>query len=133
MQCSNCQTENPESAEDFSVEITAKFHLGIPLLNTGAFERQAILHREVAERLSGPSALERHGLSSVPSVTVRGLLAWGLSELGEFEEAEMWAMQGRKIAGQVMNVFSTAFVHACSGLAYLRKGEIDTASSYSVL
>jgi class 3 adenylate cyclase/tetratricopeptide (TPR) repeat protein len=116
-----------ESAGDFSVEVTAKFHLGIPLLNTGEFQRQVILHREVAERLSGPSALERHGLSSVPAVTTRGLLTWGLSELGEFDEAEMWAMQGIEFAGQVRNVFSTAFVHACSGLAYLRKGEIDTA------
>jgi len=119
-----------ESVGDFSVEITAKFHLGIPLLNTGEFERQVILHREVAERLSGPSALERHGLSSVPSVTARGLLTWGLSELGEFEEAEMWAIQGNKLAGQVRNVFSTAFMYACSGLAYLRKGEIDTALKF---
>jgi class 3 adenylate cyclase/tetratricopeptide (TPR) repeat protein len=119
-----------ETAEDFSVEITAKFHLGIPLLNTGEFKRQIILHREVAERLSGPSALERHGLSSVPAVTTRGLLAWGLSELGEFDEAEMWALQGNKLAGQVRNIFSTAFVHACSGLAYLRKGEIDTALKF---
>ncbi|UCD78684.1 MAG: AAA family ATPase [Desulfobacterales bacterium] len=119
-----------EATGDFSVEITSRFHLGIPLLYTGEFERQVILHREVAERLSGPAALERHGLSSVPSVAARGLLTWGLSELGEFEEAEMWSMQGGKLAGQVMNLFSTAFMHACSGLSYLRKGELDTALKF---
>jgi len=119
-----------ESAGDFSVEITTKFHLGIPLLYTGEFERQVALHREVAERLSGHSALERHGLSSVPSVTARGFLTWGLSELGEFEEAEMWALQAEALAGKVVNVFSTAFIHACSGLTYLRKGELDTALKF---
>jgi tetratricopeptide (TPR) repeat protein len=115
------------SAGNFSVEITTKFHLGIPLLYTGEIERQVALHREVAQRLSGPSALERHGLSSVPSVTARGFMTWGLSELGEFEEAEMWALQAEALADQVINAFSTAFIQACSGLNYLRKGEFDTA------
>ena len=116
-----------ESAGDFSTEVAAKFHLGIPLLYTGEFERQVVLHREVAELLTGPSILERHGLSSIPSVTARGMLTWGLSELGEFEEAEMWALQGSKLAGQVKNAFSTAFMETASGLTYLRKGELDTA------
>jgi len=116
-----------ESAGDFSTEVAAKFHLGIPLLYTAEFERQVALHREVAELLSGSSVLERHGLSSVPSIAARGLLTWGLSELGEFEEAEMWALQANELAGQVKNVFSTAFMQACSGLTYLRRGEFDSA------
>ena len=116
-----------ESAGNFSVKITTKCHLGIPLLYTGEINRQVALHREVAERLSGPSASERHGLSSVPSVTARGFLTWGLSELGEFEEAKMWALQGCELAEQVRNAFSIAFIQACSGLTHLRKGELDTA------
>jgi tetratricopeptide (TPR) repeat protein len=54
-------------------------------------------------------------------------LTWGLSELGEFEEAEMWALQGSMLAGKVRNNFSTAFMQATSGLRNLRKGELDTA------
>jgi tetratricopeptide (TPR) repeat protein len=104
--------------------------LGIPLLYTGQLERQVAYHREVAQRLSGPSALERHGLSSVPSVTARGFLTWGLSELGEFEEAKMWASQGEALAGRVRNDFSTAFIQACSGLTYLRKGELGIALKF---
>jgi len=116
-----------ESAGDFSTEVAAKFHLGIPLLYTGEFERQVVVHREVVEMLSGQSALEQHGLTSEPSVGTRALLTWGLSEIGEFEEAEIWALQGRKLAGKVGNNFSTAFMQATSGLRYLRKGELDTA------
>ncbi len=116
-----------ESAGDFSTEVAAKFHLGIPLLYTGEFERQVAVHREVVELLSGQSALEQHGLTSEPSVGTRALLTWGLSELGEFEEAKMWALQGSKLASKVSNNFSTAFMQATSGLRYLRKGELDTA------
>jgi tetratricopeptide (TPR) repeat protein len=116
-----------EAAGDFSVQMTTRFHLGIPLLFTGEYERQVALHREVAERLSGSAALERHGLSSVPSITTRGFLAWGLVELGEFEEAEMWTRQGIRLAEQVKNDFSMAWILTLSGLAFLRKGELNPA------
>ena len=116
-----------ESAGDLSTEVAAKFHLGIPLLYTGEFERQVVVHREVVELLSGQSVLEQHGLTSEPAVGTRALLTWGLSELGEFEEAEIWALQGSKLAGKVSNNFSTVFMQATSGLRYLRKGELDTA------
>ena len=116
-----------KSTGNFDAEVTTKVHIGIPLLYTGEIKRQIALHREVAKQLSGPAALERYGFSSVPSITARSYLAFGLSELGEFEEAEMWARQGIELSGQVKNLFSTALIHACSGLAYLRQGKIDTA------
>ena len=116
-----------ESSGDFSTMVAAKFHLGIPLLYTGEFERQVVVHREVTELLSGRPGMERHGLTSEPSVGTRALLTWGLSELGEFEEAEMWALQGSELAGQVRNNFSTAFMQATYGLKCLRNGELDTA------
>ena len=116
-----------ESSGDFSTKIAAKFHLGIALLYTGEFERQVAVHREVAGLLSGQSVIEQHGLTSQPTVGTRALLTWGLSELGQFEEAEMWALQGSKLAGKVRNNFSTAFMQATSGLGNLRKGELGTA------
>ena len=85
------------------------------------------MHREVAKQLSGPATLKRHGLSGVPSVLTRGFLAWGLSELGEFEEAEMYAQQGIELAEHVKNFISTALVYALSGYAYLRHGDLETA------
>jgi tetratricopeptide (TPR) repeat protein len=57
-------------------------------------------------------------------------LTWGLSELGEFEEAEMWAVQGNELAGQARNVFSTAFIQTCAGITHLRRGELDTALKF---
>jgi tetratricopeptide (TPR) repeat protein len=116
-----------ESAGDFSVHISTMFHLGIPLLYTGQYERQVKLHREVAERLSGPAVFERHGLAGLPSVLARGLLSWGLAELGEFQEAEERALQGVQIAEQGNNLFSTTFAYAWLGTVYLLRGALDRA------
>jgi tetratricopeptide (TPR) repeat protein len=116
-----------EAAGDFSVRISAMFHLGIPLLMMGEYERQVTLHREIAQTLSGTAAFERHGMAGVPSVLARGCLAWGLAELGEFEDAEAWGKQGTDIAEQVKNAFSSTWLYACLALAYLRSGKLDLA------
>jgi len=120
--------ELAESAGDFSVHISTMFHLGIPLLYTGQYERQVKLHREVAKTLSGPAIFERHGLAGLPSVLARGLLSWGLAELGEFEEAEKRALQGVEIAEQGNNLFSTTWAYAWVGAAYLLHGKLDRAT-----
>jgi predicted ATPase/class 3 adenylate cyclase len=114
---------------DFSAEVTIKYHLGIPLYYSGQIERALELHREVVKQLSGQATLERHGLSGVPSVLTRGFLAWGLSELGEFEEAKMYAQQGIELAEHAKNVISTALVYALSGYASLRYGDLETAKN----
>jgi len=116
-----------ESAGDFSVSIITKFHLGIPLLYTAQYDRQVKIHREVAQRLSGRAAFERHGLAGLPSVLARGMLSWGLAELGEFKEAEEWGQQGIEIAEQGKNLFSSTWVYACLGLVYLLHGKLDSA------
>lgn len=116
-----------EAAGDLSVRITTMFHLGVPLLWMGEYERQVKLHREVAQTLSGAAAFERHGMAGLPSVLARGSLAWGLAELGEFEEAEDWGREGIEIAEQVKNALSTTFIYTCLALASLRSGKLDPA------
>jgi len=58
------------------------------------------------------------------------LLAWGLSELGEFEEAKKWAREGIELTEQVKNVFSTVFINACSGETYLLQGKLEDALGF---
>ena len=111
----------------FPVIITSSFHLGIPLLYTGAYRRQVEVHREVAQKLKGDAAFERHGLATLPSVLSRAYLAWGLAELGEFEEAEKWGIEGMAIAEKGNNLFSTTWIQACLGTVYMRHGKLDSA------
>ena len=101
-----------EEVEDFSVQLTTMMHLALALNSRGQYKRQVGLHRKVAEKLTGPTAYERHGLAGFPAVVSRGFLAWGLAELGEFQEAESWALKGTKIAEKVNSAFSTVWVNA---------------------
>ncbi len=116
-----------ESIGDFPVLITSMFHLGIPLLYTGQYQRQVKLHREIAQKLSGDFAFERYGLAALPSVLSRAFLSWGLAELGEFEEAEKWGRQGIEISNKGKNLFSATWIHACLGTLYLLQGRPNSA------
>ncbi|MEN8226241.1 MAG: tetratricopeptide repeat protein, partial [Bacteroidota bacterium] len=117
-----------ESAGNFPVQITSAFHLGIPLLYTGQYQRQIKLHREVAKKLSRDAAYERYGLAALPSVLSRAFLSWGLAELGEFKEAEEWGQEGIKIAHQGKNLFSDTWIHATLGTVYLLERRLDSAN-----
>ncbi len=112
---------------DLSLQATTRLHLGIPYLYTGEIEKQMALHRKAIGQLTGPAALKRHGFSTVPAITLRGYLAWGLAERGEFIEAENWAREGIELSGQVKNLVTSVFVKACAGYVYLRKGALDRA------
>ena len=82
---------------------------------------KSVWDREVAQQLSGPEALERHGFSSVPAITVRGFLAWGLSEVGEFEEAEQALSQAHLLLADLDEpTKAAAYVLGCEirSLAY---------------
>jgi class 3 adenylate cyclase/tetratricopeptide (TPR) repeat protein len=116
-----------ESVGDFPVLITSMFHLGIPLLYTGQYQRQVKLHREIAQKLSGDTAFERYGLAALPSVLSRAFLCWSLAELGEFEEAEKWGQEGIEISNQGKNLFSATWIHGCLGTVYLLKGKLKSA------
>lgn len=121
-----------ESTGDFSAQISSTFSLGILLFRIGKFERQANSHREVAQRLTGTSAFERHGFSGVPSVLARSFLACGLAELGKFEEAENWDLEAIEISEQVKNTLSTTFNYTWLAFVYLRPGKLDSAIEMSM-
>ncbi len=116
-----------KQANDFSILSTTTQHLGVALNARGDFKRQVALHRKVAADLTGTPAYERHGMAGFPAAITRGFLAWGLAELGEFEEALNWAREGVQIAGEVNSAMSTVWVSNYLALAYIRRGEFDHA------
>ena len=116
-----------QSIGDLSLRVTTRLHLGIPYLYTGEIEKQMTLHKEAVILLNGPDILKRHGFATVPAITLRGYLAWGAAERGDFKNAEVWAGEGLELSGQVKNLMTSVFVRACVGYACLRKGELDKA------
>ena len=116
-----------QSIGDLSLRVTTRLHLGIPYLYTGEIEKQITLHQEAVILLNGPDILKRHGFTTVPAITLRGYLAWGAAERGDFKNAKVWAGEGLELSGQVKNLMTSVFVRACVGYAYLRKGDLDKA------
>lgn len=116
-----------ESAGDFSARVTSQQHLGLAFLARGEFGRQVELHRRVARDLTGPQALHRHGMSGYPAVVTRAFLAWGLAELGEFDEAFAWGRQGIEIASEVNSAMSTVWVTDYLALAHILRGNFESA------
>ena len=119
-----------EGVDDFSVRVTTMQHLGLALMARGEFLRQTALHREVAHLLTGEQAYHRHGMAGYPAAITRGFLAWGLAELGEFDEAFKWAREGVAIAHEVNSAMSRVWVTDYLALTHLLRGEAEQALEF---
>jgi tetratricopeptide (TPR) repeat protein len=102
-------------------------HLGHALMARGEFTREVALHRQVVKELTGPVAYQHHGMSGYPSAITRGFLAWGLAELGEFDEALAWAHEGTQIASEVNSAMTTVWVTNYLAFTCLLRGELSRA------
>jgi tetratricopeptide (TPR) repeat protein len=118
-----------ERAGDFSVRVTTMHHLGHALMARGEFTREVEIHRKVVKELTGPVAYQHHGMSGFPSAITRGFLAWGLAELGEFDEALRWAQEGTQIASEVNSAMTTVWVTNYLAFTYLLRGDLSRALS----
>ena len=116
-----------ERAGDFSIRVTTMHHLGHAFNAHGEFARQVELHRQVVKELTGPVAYRRHGMSGYPAAITRGFLAWGLAELGEFDEALAWAQEGVQIASEVSSAMTTVWVTNYLALTHLLRGDLGRA------
>jgi class 3 adenylate cyclase/tetratricopeptide (TPR) repeat protein/ribosomal protein L40E len=116
-----------KDADDFSARVTSQQHLGLAYLAKGEYEAATDLLREVAEALTGPPALQRHGMAGYPAALSRGFLAWGLSELGARDEAFKRAAEALELAGRVNSVMTRVWVTDDVAITYLRFGRIEQA------
>jgi predicted ATPase/class 3 adenylate cyclase len=111
----------------FSYEVSIMYHLGIYFYSWGDYTRQVEYQQEVRRRLTGTAAYLQHGLSTFPGAWVRGLLALGMAELGQFDIIDELGQEGLEIAEKVENALTQINTYACLGMAYLRLGKVKTA------
>ena len=112
---------------EFSIRVSARQHSGLVYCALGDYRRSTEMHREVAKELTGPPAFEHHGMAGFPAMISRGFLAWGLSEMGDFEEARTWSEEGAAMAEQVNSTMTTVWVNDYLALGYLHQGRLDPA------
>jgi len=116
-----------EKAGHFSCQVAAILHLGIFYFTIGDYSKHVEWHQELRKRLTGAAAFLQHGLSSFPGAFARGLLALGMSELGNFGPIEELRQEALAIAERVEDAFTLSITNTCLGLAYLRLGKLQPA------
>jgi class 3 adenylate cyclase/tetratricopeptide (TPR) repeat protein len=117
-----------EALGDFTLQVGTNWRLGLVYSALGNYPRAiGHLRRSVASLESDLIYHEPFAVPSLPSVQSRTLLAWCLTERGEFAEAIALGEEGVRIAESVDD--RTSLTAACShvGLVNLRKGDFVKA------
>jgi class 3 adenylate cyclase/tetratricopeptide (TPR) repeat protein len=113
-----------------SYQVSIMYHLGIYCFSCGDYVKQIEYQQEVRGRLTGTAAYSQHGLSSFPGGFVRGHMALGMAELGEFNQIEELGREAMEIVEKVENALTLVLTYTCLGMAYLRYGKLELALEY---
>jgi DNA-binding SARP family transcriptional activator/tetratricopeptide (TPR) repeat protein len=116
-----------ESLEDFELQASAKFYLGWSCLRLGEYREAEQLLRAVIQLLEGSRSRERCRLTGFPAVMARWLLAWSLTDRGEFDEALLHGEEAIRLAEALDHPYS--LILAWWSLAYIHsaKGDLSEA------
>jgi tetratricopeptide (TPR) repeat protein len=115
---------------DTALQVVLHLFLGRAYRALGDYPQAIALLRQNLVFLEGARLHERFGLSGLPSVLSRGLLARCLAEVGAFTEGLAHGEEGLRIAEAVDHPHS--LIVACHGIGhvYLYKGEFYQAISW---
>ena len=117
-----------EAVGDLGLRVVANNYLGQALEVAGDLRRAADALRGAIALFEGAPLGERFGLSMLPAVTARHLLARVLADLGEFAEAVAAGEEGLRIAQAAGHPFSEVWARYSLGWAHLRHGDFAAAT-----
>jgi class 3 adenylate cyclase/tetratricopeptide (TPR) repeat protein len=113
--------------DDFVLQLSARFNRANLLHATGALREAADLYTAIIDSLAGELELTRFGWPGIPSILARGLLAWSLSSLGEFDKARQVKDRAMELVGQIREPYSTAYAYLGQGLYESAIGQVQAA------
>jgi class 3 adenylate cyclase len=115
------------ASQDFALEVTATYVLGLPYLVLGDYRQAVHFHRKTVETLTGEWLHERLGPGLI-SVFSRAYLNWSLAELGEFAEGIVRGEEAVQIAETTGDQpFTLCHAYLGVGLPHLRQGDLPQA------
>ncbi|HEV2053828.1 MAG TPA: adenylate/guanylate cyclase domain-containing protein [Methylomirabilota bacterium] len=112
---------------DFGLQVVANVFLGLLAYTSGDYQGAKEHLRWNVDALTGDRVRERFGLSGLPAVLSRNILAFGAAELGEFTEAAAYADEGLRIAESVGLPYSLIAALQAQADPHLAKGDADRA------
>jgi len=116
-----------EALGDVGLQAVADTYLGFVQCARSDFVQGGKLLRRAKDALIGDLASQRFGQVMLPSIAGRAFLAWGLSEIGEFETALETGEEALRLAesgGQPSDVLIATWG---AGVAYARRGWTERA------
>ena len=114
---------------DVPIEILATFYLAYPHQQRGDYGRAVEHLKWIAATLKGDMVRERFGMAAYPAVLARGLLAWCLGDLGEFDEGTIYAEEALDLAAALDQPWSQGVAQTYLGHFYLGQGQTRAAIS----
>jgi len=112
-----------EAVGDLGLRVVVNYYLGAALWWSGDPRRAAEPVRTAIALLKGAPLGERFGLTGLPAVLARYLLAAVPAELGEFAEAIAAGDEGLRIAQAAGHAYSEVWVRWGLGYAHVRHGD----------
>ncbi len=118
--------ETSDRRHDLGLCVTGLYYLAASYQAQGAYRRALECFREIIDRLEGPKAGERFGLSGLPYSGACALAAECLSELGDPGQALELIRRGEHVARAADHLYSKIVLAIARGRVLLRQnpGEV---------
>ena len=117
-----------EAAGDLGLRVVANYHLGLALWWSGDPRRAAEPLRAAIALVKDAPLRERFGMSGLPAVLVRWILAVALADLGEFAEALAAGEEGLRVAQSAGHRWSEVWARWGLGWTHLHHGDFVQAT-----
>ena len=111
--------------DDHALTVVANAFLGLAHYGRGDYRRAVDIARLTVSLLEGAAGRERFGMALYPAVYSRAVMAWSLSELGEFPRALAVGGEGVRLAESLDHPQSLVFALIGVGNVHVRRGEFD--------
>jgi class 3 adenylate cyclase/tetratricopeptide (TPR) repeat protein len=117
-----------QAVGELGLRVVANFYLGQGLWLSGDQRRAADALRVAIALVKGAQPGERFGLTGLPAVIARFMLAVGLAELGDFAQGLAVGEEGLRIAQAAGHSYSEVWARYGVGYVHVRQGDFAAAA-----
>jgi class 3 adenylate cyclase/tetratricopeptide (TPR) repeat protein len=114
--------------DDVPLQVVTNLPLGLAHHTRGDYTAANKYFGWNATELKGNLAGERFGMFVLPSAFARSFIAWGLADMGKFNEAHVIGEEALQIAENNRHPFSIGYAHLGLGVVAMRQGHFRRAT-----